>query len=81
MIQVASFEMVDFAFDSGRVVEISIFLCKVTHACGQLIRVGVVRYNYTKMIGRVFNGTSSFGSMPDGFDIFTGASDQNVYMR
>lgn len=81
MIQVASFEVVHFAFDSGGVVEIPVCRCKVTHACGKLVRVGIVRHNDTKTIGRIINGTSSFSCMLDGLDIFTGAGDQNVYMR
>ena len=80
MIQVAGFEVMDFALDSSRVVEVFIRLCKVTYACGKLVRVGIVRYNYAKMIRRILNGTSSFCGMPDGFDIFTGASDYDVYM-
>ena len=80
MIQVAGFEVVDFALDSSSVVEVFICLCKVTHACGKLVRVGIVRYNDTKMIRRILNGTGSFCGMPDGFDIFAGASDDNVYM-
>lgn len=80
MVQVACFEVVDFASDSGGVVEILIRLCEITHTCGQFVRLGIVGYNYTKMIRRILNGTSSFCGMLDCFNIFTGASDYNVYM-
>ena len=80
MVQVTSFEVVDFAFDPGSVEEISIGLCKVMHGRCKLVRVGIVRYNHTKMIRRILNGTSSFCGMLDCFDIFTGASDYDIYM-